>query len=54
MKIDFFLMSSHYRSGVPKHRVSVIPNAVDCDMFHPKFEDERKANRFEIFFHGES
>lgn len=23
------------RSGVPKAKVSVIPNAVDCDMFHP-------------------
>jgi glycosyltransferase involved in cell wall biosynthesis len=29
-----------FRSGVPKHLVSVIPNAVDCDMFHPKFDTD--------------
>ena len=46
-------MTSNSRSGVPKHRVSVIPNAVDCDMFHPKFEDKDKANRFETYYFHE-
>ena len=28
------------RSGVPKAKVSVIPNAVDCDIFMPKYDME--------------
>ncbi len=32
------------RSGVPKSNVSVIPNAVDCDMFLPDFKATHNGN----------
>ena len=39
-KKNCYLKIHFSRSGVPKQRVSVIPNAVDCDMFHPKYDND--------------
>lgn len=33
------------RSGVPKVKVSVIPNAVDCDIFKPDFRPRKKTSK---------
>lgn len=36
------------RSGVPKHKVSVIPNAVDCDMFFPDYSRNESVKRDKV------